>query len=259
MSALRDAFERARSEGRPALVCYAMGGDKSITETEALLPALDAAGADVIELGLPFSDPIADGPTLQAAATRALASGTTLKKLLAMAARLKGRLRAPLVAMGYVNPLLSMGFDNFARAAAAAGIAGAIVPDVPFEEAGELRTALDAVQIDLVPLIAPTTPLERARRIAADARGFVYYVSVTGVTGARAQLPADMSERIRALREASPAPVAVGFGIARPEQAAALRGVADGVVVGSALVQAHHEQGSSGAVALVKSLAAALR
>ena len=259
MSALREAFDKARAQGRPALVCYAMGGDKSITETEALLPALDAAGADVLELGIPFSDPIADGPTLQAAALRALQGGATLEGLLKMAARLRGKLRAPLVAMGYLNPFLSYGYERFARDAAEAGIVGAIIPDLPTEEAGELRALLEAVKIDLVPLVAPTTGAARAKVIAAHAKGFVYYVSVTGVTGARAELPPDMAGRIAELRAASPAPVAVGFGIARPEQAAALRGVADGVVVGSAIVQLHHEQGLAAAVGLVRSLAQALR
>lgn len=250
---LRDAFPA----GRTALVCYAMGGDPSLAATEELLRAIDGAGADVIELGIPFSDPIADGPTLQAAATRALRGGATLPALLDLASRL--RLRAPVVVMGYVNPFLAYGVERFAADAARAGIQGAIIPDLPFEESAPVDAALEARGLALVPLIAPTTSLDRARAIAARARGFVYYVSVTGVTGARASLPADMAERLAALRAASPAPVAVGFGISQPEQAAALRGVADGVVVGSALVQAHQERGVAGAAELVRSLAAALR
>jgi tryptophan synthase alpha chain len=259
MSRLSDAFARARAEGRTAFVAYAMGGDPSIEATEALLLALDGAGADVIELGIPFSDPIADGPTLQAAATRALTAGASLSKLLAMLQRLRGKLRAAVVTMGYVNPFLAYGLERFAAEAAAAGVSGAIVPDLPFEEAEPVRAALAAHGIELVPLVAPTTSPERMHAIAAQARGFVYYVSVTGVTGARAQLPADMAERLQLLRRASPAPVAVGFGISRPEQAAALRGAADGVVVGSALVQAHHERGTAAARELAASIAAALR
>ena len=253
MSRLSDAFAAARAQGRTALVCYAMGGDG---DTAALLQAIDAAGADVIELGLPFSDPIADGPVLQAAATRAIAAGTTLRDLLAMASRL--RLRAPVVAMGYMNPIEAMGSRAFAKALRDAGLCGAIVPDLPLEEAEPVRADLAAEGLDLVPLVAPTTPRERAARIAATARGFLYYVSVTGVTGARAALPEDLEARLVELRAVSAAPVAVGFGISRPEHAAALKGKADGVVVGSALVAVHHERGVRAAAELVRSLREAL-
>jgi tryptophan synthase alpha chain len=252
MSRLSDAFPR----GRTGLVCYAMGGDPTLAATEELLRAIDGEGADVIEIGLPFSDPIADGPTVQAAATRALHGGSTLPRLLEAVERL--RLRAPLVAMGYMNPIESMGNRAFARALAQARIAGAIVPDLPLEEAAPLRTDLGGAGIDLVPLIAPTTGAERAAAIAREARGFLYYVSVTGVTGARAELPADLAARLRELRALSPVPVTVGFGISSPDQAAALRGLADGIVVGSALVAAHHQGGLRAAAALVRSLRSAL-
>jgi len=253
MSRLSDAFPR----GRTGLVCYAMGGDPTLAATEELLRAIDGEGADVIEIGLPFSDPIADGPTLQAAATRALRGGATLGRLLEVVERLK--LRAPVVAMGYMNPVECMGSHAFAGALAQAGIAGAIIPDLPLEEAGPLREDLAGAGVDLVSLVAPTTGAERAAAIARQARGFLYYVSVTGVTGARAELPADLSARLRELRALSPVPVAVGFGISRPEQAAALRGLADGVVVGSALVAAHHQGGVRAAAELVRGLRAALR
>ena len=252
MSRLSEAFPR----GRTALVCYAMGADPTLAATEELLRAMDGEGADVIEIGLPFSDPIADGPTLQAAATRALRGGATLPRLLEAVGRL--RLRAPLVAMGYMNPVECMGSHAFAHALAQAGIAGAIVPDLPLEEAGPLRGDLSEAGVDLVPLIAPTTGAERAAAIARQARGFLYYVSVTGVTGARTELPPELAARLRELRALSPVPVAVGFGISRPEQAAALRGLADGVVVGSALVAAHHQGGVRAAAELVRGLRAAL-
>jgi len=250
---LSDAFAKARAEGRTALVCYAMGGDG---DTPRLLEAIDAAGADVIELGLPFSDPIADGPLLQAAATRAIAAKTTVRELLAMASRL--RLRAPMVAMGYMNPIETLGPAAFARGLREAGLCGAIIPDLPLEEAGPLREALEAEGLDLVPLIAPNTSPERAARIARAAHGFVYYVSVTGVTGARTSLPVDLIARLAELRSLSPVPVAVGFGISRPEQAAALKGKVDGVVVGTALVALHHADGLEAASAFVRSLRAAL-
>jgi len=253
MSRLSDAFPR----GGTALVCYAMGGDPTLAATEELLRAIDGEGAEVIEIGLPFSDPIADGPTLQAAATRALRAGTTLARLLDSVGRL--RLRAPLVAMGYMNPIERMGTAAFAGALAQAGIAGAIVPDLPLEEAGPLRGELAQAGVDLVPLLAPTTGPERAAAIAREARGFLYYVSVTGVTGARSELPADLAARLREMRALSKVPLAVGFGISRPEQARALRGLADGVVVGSALVAAHHQGGVRAAAELVRGLRAALR
>ena len=253
MSRLSEAFAAARRQGRTALVCYAMGGDGN---TAALLTAIDEAGADVIELGLPFSDPIADGPVLQAAATRALAAGATVRGLLSTVGKL--RLRAPVVAMGYMNPVESMGVQPFARALREAGLCGAIIPDLPLEEAQPLRDALSAEGLDLVPLVAPTTPPERAAAIARTAQGFVYYVSVTGVTGARAALPDDLVKRLAELRALSSAPVAVGFGISKPEQAAALKGKADGVVVGTALVLTAQTAGIAAAADLVRSLRAAL-
>jgi tryptophan synthase alpha chain len=176
-----------------------------------------------------------------------------------MARGLKGRLRAPVVTMGYMNPVEAMGLEAFATTIRDAGIAGCIVPDLPLEEAGPLRAELDAVGVDLVPLVAPTTGPERAAAIAKVARGFVYTVSVTGVTGARTELPPDLANRLAELRRISSLPVAVGFGIARPEQAAKLRGLVDGIVVGSALVAAHHEGGVEKAAELVRGLKAALQ
>ncbi|TMB32189.1 MAG: tryptophan synthase subunit alpha [Deltaproteobacteria bacterium] len=255
MSRLSDAFPR----GRTALVCYVMAGDPSLASTEELLLAIDGAGADVIELGLPFSDPIADGPTLQASATRSLKHGGSVASALSVARKLRGKLRAPVVTMGYMNPIESMGLRGFAAALRDAGIAGCIVPDLPLEEAAPLREELDAAGVDLVPLVAPTTPMERAAAIAKLARGFVYTVSVTGVTGARTEFPPDLAARLRELRAISSLPVAVGFGIARPVQAAALRGLVDGIVVGSALVAAHHEGGVAKATELVRGLKAALQ
>ncbi|MFL5377736.1 MAG: tryptophan synthase subunit alpha [Myxococcales bacterium] len=254
MSRLSDAFPK----GKTALVCYAMAGDPSLAQTEELLLAMDAAGADVIELGLPFSDPIADGPTVQASATRSLKHGATVAGAIEMARGISGKLRAPLVTMGYMNPVEAMGLKKFATTLRDAGIAGCIVPDLPLEEAGPLRAELDAAGVDLVPLVAPTTGPERAAAIAKVARGFVYTVSVTGVTGARTELPPDLANRLRDLRAISSLPVAVGFGIARPEQAAKLRGLVDGIVVGSALVAAHHEGGVAKAAELVRGLKAAL-
>lgn len=256
---LTEAFRAANREGCAALVCYVMAGDPTLEATEELLRVVDDAGAGVLELGVPFSDPIADGPVLQAAATRALLGHTTLLKTLDLAARLRGKLRAPLVAMGYLNPFLNLGLERFAREASAAGLSGAIVPDLPPEEAGELRTALAAHDLSLIPLVAPTTEGERLKRIAREATGFIYTVSVTGVTGARAKFPEELSARLAELRALARVPVAVGFGVARPEQARALARLADGVVVGSALVQLHAAQGARAVGHFVRALCEAMR
>jgi tryptophan synthase alpha chain len=257
MNAIRTAFERAKQEKRAALVTYVMSGDPSLEATLALVPRLVEAGADVVELGVPFSDPIADGPVLQAAATRALAAGTTVAKVLAMAAQL--RVPAPLVAMGYLNPIASYGEARFAADAAKAGLAGVIIPDLPSDEAVSFTGTLRESRLSYVPLVTPTTAPERARRIASLGDGFVYYVSVTGVTGARAALPDDLGARVAEARAASNGvPVAIGFGISTPEQARAAAAHADGVVVGSALVKTLHERGPDAAVALVAALRKAL-
>jgi tryptophan synthase alpha chain len=258
---LAAAFARAKAEGRTALICYAMGGDPTVAATSELLTGLAEAGADVLELGIPFSDPIADGPILQAAAGRALANGAKVGALIDLAGTVRdalGPAGPPLVAMGYANPLLTFGLERFAAAAARAGLCGAIVPDLPLEEAGPLRAALSACGLAAIPLVAPTTTEARRREIAAAAQGFLYTVSVTGVTGARSELPPELAERLRELRGLCPVPVVAGFGIGRAEQARALRGLADGVVVGSAIVAAHAQGGVAAACALVRELRAAL-
>lgn len=254
---LRAAFSRARAQGRPALVVYVMVGDPSLEATVALVPRLAEAGADVIELGVPFSDPMADGPVLQLAAQRSLAAGATVAKVIEAAGRIRSS--APMVFMGYLNPLLSYGEERLAADAKKAGISGTIIPDLPSDEAESFAARLRAQGLAFIPLIAPTTPAARMREITKLADGFVYYVSVTGVTGARTELPQDLPEKIRVAREAvAPLPLAVGFGISTPEQAKAVGKLADGVVVGSALVRTLHEQGPDAAVALVRSLAQAL-
>jgi tryptophan synthase alpha chain len=252
---------RARSDGRRSLVVYLCAGDPDLATTERLVPALAAAGADVIELGVPFSDPLADGPTIQAAAERALRSGTTLAGILELVSRVRGRgCEVPLVLMGYMNPFVRMGLDAFVARAAEAGVDGVIVPDLPLEEAHTLGDAAAAKELSLVLLAAPTTPPQRLRAIGSQTRGFLYFVSITGVTGARAALPADLPARLDAVRAASAAPVAVGFGISAPEQARALAEHADAVVVGSALVSEIARSGGrpEGPVALVRSLAEAV-
>jgi tryptophan synthase alpha chain len=261
MNRLERRLGEARSAGRRALIVYLCAGDPDLQTTEQLVPALAAAGADVIELGVPFSDPLADGPTIQAAAERALRSGTTLPRILDLVGRLRRQgCEVPLVLMGYMNPIVRMGLEAFVARSADVGVDGFIVPDLPLDEADPLADAAEARGLSLVLLAAPTTPPDRLRRIGERTRGFLYFVSITGVTGARAALPADLPARLDRVRAASQAPVAVGFGISAPEQAAALAEHADAVVVGSALVAEIARSGGQAdrPVALVRSLAQAV-
>lgn len=217
---------------------FLMAGDPDLTTTRAALLALQHSGADLIELGIPYSDPLADGPVIQAAAGRALAAGTTPGGVLTMLADLRGTLTTPVVLFTYSNPLLNRGMDTFCREAAAAGAAGLVVPDLPLEEAEKLSAIAASHGLDLVLLVAPTTPPERMGRIHGASRGFTYLVSVTGVTGVRSRLEARVESLVRQLKELGPTPVAVGFGIADVEQAREVRRWgADGAIVGSALVK----------------------
>ena len=247
MTAIQQRFETLRQQQRCALMPFLMAGDPDLDATAASLLALQAHGADLIELGIPYSDPLADGPVIQAAASRALAAGTTPAKVLAMLAGLKGQLTIPVVLFTYSNPLLNQGMEAFCAAAAAAGAAGLVVPDLPLEEAEKLSPIAAACGLDLVLLVAPTTPAARMARIHATSRGFTYLVSVTGVTGVRTNLEARVEPLVQQLKAAGPTPVAVGFGISGPEQARQVRGWgADGAIVGSALVRAMAAAHSAG-------------
>jgi tryptophan synthase alpha chain len=250
------AFATARQEGRAALMPYMMGGFPDRDESLAIARAYADAGADLVELGVPFSDPLADGPVIHAAATTALERGAGLDDALAACEALGEGI--PSVAMVYVNMVLALGPKRFAGRLAAAGGAGAIVPDLPLEEAEEIRAALDAESLALVPLVAPTTPPERRRRICEAARGFVYVVSDVGVTGERDQLPERLAELVRSVQEEAEVPVAVGFGIGTPQQAAAVGAVADGVIIGSRLVRAAEDGGVGAAGAFLREVRAAL-
>ena len=236
MSAIEARFRALRERRSCALVPFVTAGDPDLGTTEALIPALADSGADLIEIGVPFSDPVAEGPTIQRASERALAAGTSLPRILDLVKRLRSRVSVPLILMGYANPFLRDGPAAFARAAADAGVDGLITADLPPEEEPDFFSALRAQEIDPIFLASPTTPPERAALLATASRGFLYYVSLTGVTGARDRLPDDLVEKLGALRRHCPLPVCVGFGISTPAQAAALARHADGVVVGSALV-----------------------
>jgi tryptophan synthase alpha chain len=241
----RIAAAFAAAPGRAALMPYLMGGFPDLEGSIAIGEACADAGGDLVELGVPFSDPLADGPVIHAAGTRALAAGATLHGVLQVAARLAERL--PVVLMCYANPLLARGVERFAGELAAAGASGLIVPDLPLEEAGAVRAALDDAGLALVPLIAPTTPDERLAAIAGGARGFLYTVSVTGTTGERPGVDGSLGAVLTRAKAHSPVPVAVGFGISTPEQAAgAADAGADGVIVGSRLVRAATEAVDAG-------------
>jgi tryptophan synthase alpha chain len=259
------AFTRAAREGRAALVVFVEAGDPSLEVTQRLLPALVEAGADVIELGVPFSDPIADGPAIQRASERALAAGTNLSGVLDLVARARsGGLDAPVVLFGYANPVLAMGEARFASRAAEVGVDGALITDLPPEEGQAFAATLRATRLDPVFLLAPTSPPRRVKIVGRLSRGFVYVVSRPGVTGVRADVPEGLAELVTRVKAGvGRLPVAVGFGISTPEQVAAVARLADGVVVGSAVVLAMEsavraeEDPVEAAAALVRRLAAA--
>ena len=237
-SLIANCFDRLRAQNRCALMPFLTAGDDSLATTRAALLALQQAGANLVELGIPYSDPLADGPVIQAAASRALAAGTTLGGVLELLSSLKGELQLPVVLFTYSNPLLNRGMERFCSEAAAAGAAGLLVPDLPLEEGERLAPIAAAAALDLVLLVAPTTPAERMARIVSASRGFTYLVSVTGVTGERSQMESRVAGLVQQLKALGNTPVAVGFGISGVDQARQVRDWgADGAIVGSALVK----------------------
>jgi tryptophan synthase alpha chain len=260
MTRLATTFQRLRASGARALVTYFTAGDPSLEATARLAAEAERRGADVIELGVPFSDPLADGPVIQRAGQRALAAGASLARVLETVQTLRAEVRAPIVLLTYYNPVLAFGLRPFAEAAAKAGVDGVIVADLPPEEAGPLGAEAEPVGLDVVHLAAPTSTTDRLRLIARRSRGFIYLVSLTGVTGERAALSRELEAQVRALRLVTTKPVCVGFGIGRPEQVAAVGRLADGVIVGSAIVRLVEERaGSPTLVADVGDFIAALK
>jgi tryptophan synthase alpha chain len=237
MSRLADTFERIKTEGRgPGLVTYVTAGDPDLGRTAGILESLDRAGADVLEVGVPFSDPLADGPVIQRATERALAAGATLAGVLAMVAGVRGAVRAPIVIFSYANPILRMGTERFADEARRAGVDGVLVLDLPIEEADESRAVLASRGIDTILLLSPTTTEARLRKAAALGSGFLYAISRLGVTGVRDTLADGAEAMVRRIRAASTLPIALGFGISKPEHVREVGRWADAAVVGSALV-----------------------
>ncbi len=225
-----------RGRGERALIPYFTAGDPSLSVTRRLVVEAARRGADIVELGIPFSDPLADGPVIQRATQRALAAGVTLPRVLELVREMRGDVAAPMIFLTYYNPVLAFGLKAFCRTAVEVGVDGLIVADLPPEEAGPLLAEADPVGLDLIHLVAPTSTPERMRKIARATGSFIYMVSLTGVTGARTALPPELGRYLRALRGITTKPICVGFGISTPEQAALVGRQADGVIVGSAIV-----------------------
>jgi tryptophan synthase alpha chain len=241
MNRIDKKFSQLKASGSKAMITYIMAGDPSLDVTMEHILTLESCGSDIIELGVPFSDPIADGPTIQRAAERALRAGVTLRKMVAFVKDVRIRSNIPIVFMTYYNPLFKYGEEAFVDDAAAAGVDGLIIPDLPVEEAANLIKLCRARGICTIFLAAPTSTDERLKKIVSASRGFIYYVSMTGITGAALSLDAQFNEHIGKLRKAGDRPVAVGFGISTPEDANKMARVADGVIIGSAIVKKFHE------------------
>ena len=237
MTRIPEAFKNGK-----AFIAFITGGDPDLEITEKLLYTMSEAGADIIEIGIPFSDPIAEGPVIQAASQRALEAGCTTDKLFELVAKVRKDISIPLVFMTYINPIYTYGKDKFMKRCKEVGIDGVIVPDLPFEEKGELAPKCEKYDVDLISLIAPTSH-ERISMIAKEAKGFVYCVSSLGVTGVRTEITTDVGAMTKLVRENSDIPCAIGFGISTPEQAAKMSQSADGVIVGSAIVRIVGENG----------------
>jgi tryptophan synthase alpha chain len=264
MTRITDTFAMLRARGEVALIPYITAGDPTLDVTERVIYEMVRNGANLIELGVPFSEPMADGPANQRAAERALHSGTSLSRILALVQQIRHTVSVPLILFTYYNPVFRYGTAHFARDARQAGVDGVLCVDLPPEEADELKLETDRQDLDLIFLLAPTSSLLRARKVLTRARGFVYYVSVTGVTGVRDALPDDLGEMVRRIRGLSPVPVGVGFGISSPIQAAQVAEFADAVIVGSAISRILETHGAESDVAVqvgsfVGSLKQALR
>jgi len=230
-------FEELRNKNEKALIVYLTAGDPSLDATRTLALALEQAGVDILEIGVPFSDPTADGPVIQAASQRALKTGTTLAGVLAMVADIRRISQIPIVLFGYFNPIFAYGAEKFAASANDAGVDGVLVVDLPPEEAQELRVHTDKAGLDFISLVAPTTGRDRLKTILSSATGFLYYISITGVTGTAAPKITDIAREVGKIRKLTKIPIAVGFGISNAAQAKEIAAVADGIVIGSAVVK----------------------
>ena len=254
VSAIARRFKERAAEGRAVLIPYLTAGFPDLATTVPMMEAAADAGADVIELGIPFSDPLADGPTIQRASFVALERGATVDRALDALREFRRRRDTPVVVFTYLNPVMRRGLELFCREAADAGADGLLITDLPVGSDAAMEASVRAAGLDFIRLLAPTTPPERVPLFSAGGSGFVYYISRTGVTGARTELREELAAEVGALRELLSLPIAVGFGISTPEQARAVAAVADGVVVGSALITKLEQEGVQGAAAFLRSL-----
>ena len=237
MSRIKKRFDWLKSNSEKALVAFITAGDPDLNTTKDLFSAIEEGGADIIELGVPFSDPLADGPVIQAASQRSLKSGTTLKKIIQLVREIRQSSQLPIVLMTSFNPVFVYGQEAFVKDAVEVGVDGVIIPDLPPEEAGEFDALALARNLDVIYLLAPTSTVDRIETVGTRSRGFIYYVSLTGVTGTRDSLAKDVEEKVNRIKQATSLPVLIGFGISGPEQARAASQCSDGVIVGSAIVR----------------------
>ncbi|MDG1872741.1 MAG: tryptophan synthase subunit alpha [Mariniblastus sp.] len=247
MSSIDDLFQNLKANGQKAFMPFITAGDPDLGFSAEILKGLDATGCHMVELGIPYSDPIADGPVIQASYTRALNGGTKLKNIFAMCDSVAAEIKMPIVTMVSYAIIFRMGVDEYLQQAKAVGVAGAIVPDMPVDESAEFAAKCKAHDFSLIQLITPTTPRERAIEIAQQTTGFIYYVSIAGITGERTELPADLVDNLKWLRTQTDLPICVGFGISSPEHAEVLKPVCDGMIVGSAIVRRIAKAATEGA------------
>lgn len=237
MNRIEAKFKELKKDNKKAFITYIAAGDPGLRTTEEIVKELSRAGADIVELGIPFSDPLADGPTIQSAINRSLSAGCTVKKVMTAVSAIRKGVDTPIVFMTYYNLILNYGLKKFVKDSVAAGADGIIVPDLPLEESSELKEICDELDFCLIMLTAPTTPPARFKKIARASKGFIYYVSVTGVTGARTSMSKQLKKDVKKLKKLTKKPVCVGFGVSTPEQAKDIASSADGVIVGSAIIK----------------------
>ena len=237
MSRITKAFKELKKTGRKALIPYIMAGDPSLEATRGFIMDLEKSGADIIELGVPFSDPLADGPTIQRAAERSLENGTTLKKVIALVKEVRQHSEIPLILMTYYNPVFKFGIEAFIKQAVSAGVDGVIIPDLIPDEADDFTRAAKRHKLDTIFLLAPTSTRERINKVVKASTGFIYFVSITGITGSKLSVGKSMTGTLNSIKRATKKPVAVGFGISNPQEASTVAKLADGVIIGSAIVK----------------------
>lgn len=237
MNRIDQAFKELKRKNKKALIPYIMAGDPDLDSTKDLVAELESTGADIIELGVPFSDPLADGPTIQRASERSLQHGTTLRKVLALVKEIRKHSQIPLILMTYYNPVFKFGIQRFVKEAVSAGVDGTIIPDLIPDEADDFISTAKQHGLDTIFLLAPTSTQERIRKVSKASNGFIYYVSITGITGSKLAMGTAMKNTLNSIKTLSKKPVAVGFGISNPEEASAAARLADGIIIGSAIVK----------------------